>query len=771
MKILRHSSHKILSHLVCFGLFFSANSQSITNPVLYGSPSPPVGNQVINLQDGYKIVPEDNLYRIVNPKGKAITSEAFTQVGWADHSYTLVNGHIGYKNNDLWGLLHLKSKKTTFPNYTSIVPHGENTIIASKREQNTVRRTYGLITPSEKVIISFKYNLLEPAGEQLIAAKYVDNQNKYGLINKKDDVIIPFIYSKMIWLSGNQLAVVNDQNRTALFSNTGVQLTPFEFDSIVNLNDKWHLIDKKGKKGILSWEGKVVISPKYKKITKNSKGSLKGLPFPSWDLLNAENKLAKNLAYDTVVSVNKSLLKAAIGPYEYLIDLKENPVTEFVKRKFGTFHNGRSTFEEGGKYGAIGNYNELIIPAIYDSIIQYADFFVTRKQVSQNHQWSVFDADGNKINKISYDQIGPLSDGYFSVKKNGVWGFINEYGHEVIKARFDSVHCFSHGLAKVFHKNKYAVIDKFGRYVVPMDFEQIEIINQNIFVVKSYFNFAIYARDRGEIYQSYYPLYAENGFIVEKTNSGKLGLFNPEGQRILTTTHDYLKIGFAGKLHIIGKDGKIGLLNRQGGILLGLEDELEEVGLESEGFIGVRINKKYGFIDFNAKLRVANRYDSIAAFSESMAPIYLLGKWGYINKLERLKIQPKYHRAGNFKNETAIVGRGNQYGIIDKSGQELVKIGYDKIIRNQFDNYLTFSGKKIGLVKKDGYEVIYPKYESINDLGDGNIIIGNHGKFGLVNEQGISTIPMMYDKLVFDREIGLYFGLKKPKWENINIGG
>ena len=723
------------------------------------------------MADGYSIVPEDKLYRIFDPKGKAITSEAFTKIGWTDHSYTVVNGYIGYKNNDLWGLLHLKSKRTTFPNYTSVVPHGENAIIASKRDKNTVRRSYGLIMPSEKPIISFKYNLLEPAGEQLIAAKYVDNKNRYGLINKKDDVLIPFIYSKITWLSGNQLAVVNDKKKAALFSNAGVQLTPFEFDSINRLDDQRHLMDKKGKKGILNRKGQVIVKPKYKKITKNDKGRLQGLPFPAWDLLDAENKLSQSLAYDTIMAVNKSLLKAVIGPYEYLIDLKDNPVTEFTKRKFGTFYKGHSTVAEHGKYGAIGNYNELIIPATYDSIIQYSDFFVTRKQVAKDHQWSAFDTHGNRINKINYDQIGPLSDGYFSVKKNGVWGFMDEYGHEVIKARFDSVHSFSRGLAKVFHKNKYGVIDKFGRYVVPLNFEQVEIINQHIFVVKSYFNFAIYARDRGEIYQSYYPLYPENGFIVEKTNSGKLGLFNAEGQRILTTTHDYLKVAYADRLHVFGKDGKIGLLNRQGGILLGLEDGLQEIGPENEGFIGVRINKKYGFIDFNAKLRIANRYDSIAAFNESMAPIYLLGKWGYINKFERLKIQPKYHRAGSFKNGTAIVGKGNQYGIIDKSGQELVKIGYDHIIRNQFDNYLTFSGKRMGLVKKNGYEAIYPKYESVNDLGNGNIIIGNRGKFGLINEQGISTIPMMYDKLVYDQNIDLFFGLKIPVWENISIGG
>ena len=362
-----------------------------------------------------------------------------------------------------------------------------------------------------------------------------------------------------------------------------------------------------------------------------------------------------------------------------------------------------------------------------------------------------------------------MSDGHFGVKKNGVWGFVNEYGHEVIKAKFDSVFSFDQGIAKVYHKNRYAVIDKFGRYVVPLNFDMVEIINPSIFLVKSYFNFAIYKRGKGELYQSYYPLFADKGFIVEKTNSGKVGLFDSNGQRILTSEYDNIKVAVSDKLHVFERDGKKGLLNRAGGILLSLEDRLEEVWPASEEFIGVRINKKYGFIDFNGKLRVANRYDSIGLFSESMASINLLGKWGYIDKIERLKIQPKYQEAGSFKNETAVVGKNNRYGIIDKTGKEVVKIAYDKIIRNQFGNYMTYSGNKVGLVKKDGYEIIFPKYESVTDLGNGYIVVSNYGKFGLINEKGASTIPMKYQKLQYDPASGLFFGLKAVDWENVII--
>ena len=759
----------IVLYFGCLGISFLAYSQTTNDTFLYESHKAPESPAVIDLTDGYKIIVENNLHTITDENGRHVTAVGYQQVGWVNGSYTPVNGYIGYKNNDLWGLLHLKSTKVTSANYTSVIPYGENLVVASKRGVKTVQRSYGVINTNEKVVISFKYNFLTPAGVRLIAAKPVDNKNKYGLISKKEGVIIPFVYDKISALAGGQLSVVNNENKTALFSNDGIQLTPFAYDSILVLDKNLHLIDKNGKKGVIDTHGKVLVNPTYKKIARKEDGNLRGLPFSGWDLLTAENQLLQHLAYDTLKAINRSLLKATVGQYEYIIDHRDHPVTQLGKRKFGEFRNGFATFKEEGKYGAIANYSEIVIPAIYDSIIQYRDFFVTRRQVSQDNEWAIFNSKGQKINKISYDQIGEWSDGYFSVKKNGVWGFVNEYGHEVIKAKYDAVFNFNEGIAVVHHKKKHAVIDKFGRYIVPPNFHRVEIINPNVFVVKSHFNFAIYKRGVGGIYQGYYPLYGENGFIIEKTNSGKVGLFDPRGQRILTSEYDDIKVAVGGRLHVFGKDGKKGLLNRAGGILIGLEEGLEEVQLASEDFIGVRINKKYGFIDFNGKLRVANRYDSIGEFSESMAPINLLGRWGYIDKIERLKIQPKYQKAGSFKNETAVVGKNNRYGIINKSGQELVKVTYDKIARNSFGNYLTYLRNKAGLVSNNGYEVIFPKYESVTDLGNGYFIVGNYGKFGLINEKGAGTIPVKYKKLQYDKASDLFFGLKAVDWENVTI--
>ena len=766
----RHYFLKIVTLYFAFGgTNHLAFSQIANDTFLQDSEEKSTRVPVIDLPGGYKIRITDNLHTVTDQNGKKLTATGYQKVGWTNGLYTAVNGYIGYKNNDLWGLLHLKSARTTAPAYTSIAPYDENLIVASKREKNTIQRNYGVITTNEKAVISFKYNYLSPAGAQLVAARPVDNKNRYGLINKKEGIIIPFVYHKISALEGGQVSVVNDEKKAALFSNEGVQLTPFEFDSILTLDHEFHLIDKNGKKGVINTTGKVIVVPGYKKITRNKEGTLLGLPFPSWDLLTADNRLIQNLAYDTIIAINRSLLKATIGPHEYLIDHKDHPVTTLEKRKYGEFKKGYATFVEGDGYGAIANYSEQIIPARYDTIIRYDDYFVTRKQVSQHSEWAIFNRNGIKVNKISYDQIGALSDGYFSVKKNGVWGFVNEFGHEIVKARYDAVFDFNEGIARVYHRKKYGVIDEFGRYIVPLNYDMVEIVNADVFLVKSHFNFAIYKRGKGEIYKTYYPLYAENGFIIEKTNSDKVGLFDPSGQRILTSEYEHIKVAVAGRLHVFEKDGKKGLLNRSGGILISLKDGLQEVGSASEDFIAVRINKKYGFIDFNGKLRIANRYDSIGIFSESMASVNLLGKWGYIDKIERIKIQPKYQVAGNFKNETAVVGRNKQYGIIHKSGKEVVKLVYDNIVRNEFGNYHTFKGKKVGLVRNDGYEIIFPKYESVTDVGVGYYIIGLYGKFGLINEKGSGTIPIQYEELKYDKASNLFFGLKTAGWETIVV--
>ncbi len=748
----------------CQCLFAQANKLQLIDGVKSTSDN----DKPQPLSNGDKIFLKNNKYGIANATDAIIVPATYDKIGWSDHSLELIDDFIGFKSNDKWGAVNVKTKKVIGAKYTGLKPHKESLLIASKKNPNNIQRAFGLINTNEKVIISLKYNSLSSASNYLIGSKTIENNNLYGVIDNREKVIIPFVYRKIKHLSAALLAIKDENEKYALFTINGEALSNFIYEDIEALKNGWFTITSQGKKGILDQHGKVLVKPEYKTL-KVQNHEIKALPFPEWEVLNANNTLLKKFAYDTITAINATLLKAKVGNNAYIIDFNNNPITPLKQRVYKSFKSGYAVIKEGKKFGVLGNYNELIIPVKFDSIIHYKDLFVVYKQESTDHKWMVYNQNGTKINQLYYDQIGGYSEQFFSVKKNGVWGFINQFGHEIIKAKYDAVFDFKFGVAKVKLKNNYGVIDKYGRTIIPTKYKNITALNADLFVTESIATSGIFARFRGEIYQTYDKLYVEKGFIIEKTHAGKLGLFDAKGQRILRSIHDEINVNVSDRIHVYALEGDYGILNKEGGTILGLENGLQHVGRVHEDFIQVKIHDKFGFIDFNGKLRIANRYDNIGLFTEEMAPIFLLGKWGYINRIERIKIQPQFDEVSSFNHSTAIVRKGRHYGLIDKEGKTILSISYDKIQRNKHGNYQTTKNGKTGLVNKKGYEIIFPKFDHITDLGDGNLLIGNNGKFGLINANGVSTIPMMYQHLIYHAASKQFFGMKKSQWKHIKL--
>lgn len=89
-----------------------------------------------------------------------------------------------------------------------------------------------------------------------------------------------------------------------------------------------------------------------------------------------------------------------------------------------------------GKYGAINENGELVLPAIYDSM-KYRSFGVL--PASLNGEWYFLGADGNPL-------FGPFEDaesyefGFAAVKRDGKWGYIDKNGMDATAFAYDEVY-------------------------------------------------------------------------------------------------------------------------------------------------------------------------------------------------------------------------------------------------------------------------------------------------------------------------------------------
>ena len=193
----------------------------------------------------------------------------------------------------------------------------------------------------------------------------------------------------------------------------------------------------------------------------------------------------------------------------------------------------------------------------------------------------------------------------------------------------------------------------------------------------------------------------------------------------------------------------------------------EEIFSSTEGLRGIKKNGRYGFIDDEGRLRIANRYEDIKSFSEGLAAIKIRNKWGFINRDEKIIIQPAYEEVSSFKDGYSFIRQNGLYGLLTREAKLVLPARYHGI------NILT-SGRLLlildglqGLADQHGNVLLHPKYNSIQDLDNGYAIVQQGDQYGLVSLQGISTIPQVYDQLKYDREKHRYIGLIKSEWVTV----
>lgn len=234
-------------------------------------------------------------------------------------------------------------------------------------------------------------------------------------------------------------------------------------------------------------------------------------------------------------------------------------------------------------------------------------------------------------------------------------------------------------------------------------------------------------------------------------------------------------------LYLYKKDGKVGLINGKGEIML--DANYSHIGNFKEGKAAVTItvraknnyhnilNTKLGYINEEGEVVIPLKFqhipDEIKDFSEGMAVIKINNKYGYINSDGKIVIQPKYSRAFPFSEGYAVVEFNGDYSnraLIDKNGKvifrfleryqvqvdSLVKrilltnpipqLSEDKIAVHRYDS----KGKSIASVFNSKGEILFTQeLFGIKSYEDGVAIatmndcrIGNENCFFIIDDKG-----------------------------------
>lgn len=252
--------------------------------------------------------------------------------------------------------------------------------------------------------------------------------------------------------------------------------------------------------------------------------------------------------------------------------------------------------------------------------------------------------------------------------------------------------------------------------------------------------------------------------------SGKAGVINNSTfETLIPFEYDNIeKISDAMPYFIARQQGKYGILNAQGKIVIGFDyqvlrfynisskDYFDEMLADNDFVLQVKKNGSYGFIDIHNKPIVPLEYDSMRYERSTSFPASKAGKWGIINLKGDVKLPFQYEEIEPVENAYKVRNK-EEKGIISKEGKILLPVQYTTI--DYFKNsalkatpyyIVTDKNSKKGVWDTKTQSLYIPAlYDKVTDVCEGNFIVVLNNRYGVVDAKNKMLIPCEYDYLKY----------------------
>lgn len=238
--------------------------------------------------------------------------------------------------------------------------------------------------------------------------------------------------------------------------------------------------------------------------------------------------------------------------------------------------------------------------------------------------------------------------------------------------------------------------------------------------------------------------FVENLAVYNK--DGKYGLVNKAGEIVVEPIYDFIEDFHDGMSAFFIQDisdyVKVGYFNNKGEVAIEpmpVAYTLQSCDTYDVNFYnGVALYRqpktyKYGFIDKTGNFIIKPIYQWAEPFKGRLAPVTTGNKFGYIDITGKLVLPYKYVYADVFSEGLAAVYNGKTWGYIDETG--------NYAISSQFGSYEGHDGEEIANPFIDGYAAVF--------LGNGQAYRSDiyKGKFALIDKEGKIVDGKKYDSL------------------------
>ena len=350
--------------------------------------------------------------------------------------------------------------------------------------------------------------------------------------------------------------------------------------------------------------------------------------------------------------------------------------------------------------GLIDSTGKFILPASFKYIGNIANGYVTARL--PNDAFVLINLSTGRRLPLPYQAVSPdILDGTITVKHNNAPQLIDLKNNILIPSgKFQSLADPSEGLLPVLKNGLYGFADYRGNVVIPCKYYYVDSFYKGRAIVyagnKDQQLEGMVDKQGNELLKPIYKrlLMVEENISVQDT-SGKIAVFNKEGNRLTSFIYSHIYDDTKDDYVIASRDGADFLMNSEGKEMfkseyLGLNKDNGIAGPVKNGYIiAHQYNSdgqlKYGVLKFDGSIVLPLQYDFLDGFGQTelvMLPART-EKYGSIDYQGSIVLQPKYDEVLLKAGKGYVVRLDEKIGVVDQKGKILIPFLYDALADDQ----------------------------------------------------------------------------------------
>lgn len=328
--------------------------------------------------DGYR-------YGYINKNGKVILQPEYTEI---DRIANLEDIYLLVAKNGKYGII--KNEKTIIPiSYEEIEYNKANNLFVVQKNSKQ-----GVLSINGEEILKIEYDYIM-CGTNKLTAKKGENIEIYNKEGKKQDLK----YDNTIETSNEDYVIIIDENnKFGLINRKGNTLIDSKYEYLEYAFGKYFIATNNEKVGIIDIDDKTIIDFKYDIIQKiKDKNALQAI-------ISNENTID---IYNNMMIKQVSMNNATLYAYENYIRLLSNNDIKYlnnegnlISNKEIFIENSVFAYNKNGKWGFVDKEDKIIVEAKYDIVTEFNSYGYAG--ICKNDKWGVVNEKGEIIVEPSY---------------------------------------------------------------------------------------------------------------------------------------------------------------------------------------------------------------------------------------------------------------------------------------------------------------------------------------------------------------------------------